>query len=381
MIPPPELTPAPVAPAPAPAAPPASDPEVKRVVDNITAIKLLPDPPKELPFATLRAAAVGDEVITIEELNVVVSQRMEEMSGAGPMSDQEKRQVVNMIASQALDHMIDQAVILQEAHRRMKNSKAQVMFNEFVDKTWREEELPPLLRKTTSANEYELKRKLTEEGKSYEGMKEAFRKKMLARDFLGSEIRNKVTCDLAEQRAYYNEHLKDFEQPARFTWREIEISLAKNPNRAEARAKADSVLARLLRDEDFGEVARAVSDGPTATKGGLYPDMTPGSYGIPVVNDELNRLPIGQISTVLEAPSAFHIVRVESRREAGPLRFDEVQDKIKPKVMERNYQKAIENYLNRLRSKTLIRTMFDNSESDPRLARRNDPSVRPASNR
>jgi parvulin-like peptidyl-prolyl isomerase len=297
------------------------------------------------------------------------------------MSDQEKRQVVNMIASQALDHMIDQAVILQEAKREMKNPKAQTMFNEYVDKAWREDELPPLLRKTAAANEYELKQKLAEQGKSYADMKEAYRKKMLARDFLNARIHNKISCDLTEQRAYYNEHLKDYDQPARFTWREIEISFAKNPNRAEARAKADSILARLLRDEDFGEVARAVSDGPTATKGGLYPDMSPGSYGIPVVNDELNRLPVGQISTILEAPNGFHIVRVESRREAGPLRFDEVQDKIKPKVMERNYQKAVENYLNRLRSKTLIRTMFDNSESDPRLARRNDPSVRPASNR
>ena len=182
-----------------------------------------------------------------------------------------------------------------------------------------EDELPPLLRKTTTTNEYELKRKLAEQGKSYESMKEAFRKKMLARDFLNAKIHNKITADLSEQRAYYNEHLKDYDQPARFTWREIEISFAKNPNRAEARAKADAILARLLRDEDFGEIARTQSDGPTASRGGLYPDMTPGSYGIPVVNDELNRLPVGQVSTVLEAPSAYHIVRVESRREAGPL--------------------------------------------------------------
>ena len=111
LIPPPELPPSTAA----PVLPPASDPAVRRVVDEITAIKLLPDPPKQLPFATLRAAAVGDEVITIEELNEVVGQRMEEMKGSGPMSAEEKRQVVNMIASQALDHMIDQAVILHEA--------------------------------------------------------------------------------------------------------------------------------------------------------------------------------------------------------------------------------------------------------------------------
>ena len=49
--------------------------------------------------------------------------------------------------------------------------------------------------------------------------------------------------------------------------------------------------------------------------------------------------------------------------------------------MERNYQRAVDEYLARLRSRTLIRTMFDNSESDPNLVRRNDGAVRPASNR
>ena len=68
---------------------------------------------------------------------------------------------------------------------------------------------------------------------------------------------------------------------------------------------------RLLRNEDFGEVARAVSDGPTASKGGLYPDMTPGSYGIPVVNDELNRLPVGQTIEGYNRPNGL---RIEKRR-------------------------------------------------------------------
>ncbi len=49
--------------------------------------------------------------------------------------------------------------------------------------------------------------------------------------------------------------------------------------------------------------------------------------------------------------------------------------------MNQNFQKAVEEYLAKLRAKTLIRTMFDNTASDPELARRNDPAVRAASNR
>ncbi|WP_435007483.1 peptidyl-prolyl cis-trans isomerase [Tundrisphaera lichenicola] len=389
--PPPAMAPGPVpvvepiAPLPMPgmesASIPMADPEIRRVNGDPTALRMTPERPKELPFATLRAAAVGDEIITIQELNAVVAQRLEELKGSAPPSESDRRQFINMVAAHSLDNMIDQAVILQEARRKMSNPKAQKGFDDFIDKKWREDELPPLLNQTNSANEYELKRKLAEQGKSYEALKASFHKKVMAHEFLNSQIQNKVTCDLAEQRAFYNEHLSSFEQPARFSWREIEISCDKYPSRAEARKQAEAALARLLRDEDFAAVAKAVSSGPTASQGGLYVDMTPGSYGISVVNQELDRLPVGQISTILEAPGTFHIVRVESRREAGPLRFDEVQDKIKPMVMQQNYQKAVETYLEKLRARTLIRTMFDKTESDPQLARQKDSSIQPVSTR
>ena len=378
-------------PAPAPAAPSVSapspvDPAVNKVSQDETAVRTKEEKPKELAYVTLRAAAVGDEIITINELTAVVNDRIREVvpqDQLQAMSKSEKDFVKNQIAANALQSLIDQTLILQEAKRQMsgsKNPKALQAFNEYVDKQWKEHELPPLLRKTATANVYELKIKLAEQGKSYDAMKEAFRKKTLARDFMGAKIHDKVSCDLVEQRAYYNQHLDDFVQPARMTWREIEINVAKSPNRAAARKKADDILARLLHDEDFDAVAKSSSDGPTASKGGLYVDMQPGSYGIPVVNDALNRLPAGQVSRVLEAPNSFHIVRIDSRREKGPLRFDEVQDKIKGHVLDRNFQLAVEAYISKLRSRTLVRTMFDNSASDPSPARRKDASVRAVSN-
>ena len=59
---------------------------------------------------------------------------------------------------------------------------------------------------------------------------------------------------------------------------------------------------------------------------------TPGSYAVKPINDALERLPIGQMSSVIEGPESFHIVKVESRRPAGPASFEEVQDKIRPKL-------------------------------------------------
>jgi hypothetical protein len=190
--------------------------------------------------------------------------------------------------------------------------------------------------------------------------------------------------------AYYNTHLNDYVKPSRMTWREIEVNVRRYPDRATARKKADELLKRLLRNESFETIAKTCSNGPTAAQGGVYVDMTPGSYGIPSVNDELNRIPIGQISQVIEAPTSFHIIRVDSRREKGPLRFDEVQDQIKNQVFMENFQKAVNDYLAKLQAKTLVRTMFEQSDeglvaagSTPSQAQapKKDQAVQPAANR
>ena len=376
-------------PTPAPAEPAAPvDAEVKTAsLDLETAVRIKPASSREVTVASMRAASVGDEIITFHELDVMVADKYREVVGDQDLPREQKAALKNQMAASILEGLIDQRMVLQEVKRATaKNAKAVDQFNEFADKKWKEDELPPLLRSTATSNEYELKKKLAEVGKSYDEMKDAFRRSMLANDYLMSKIRPKVSADLIEQKAYYYDHLKDYRQPARMNWREIEINFASNrggtpkyADRAAALRQAEATLARLARGDDFDAVAKAVSDGPTATKGGLYVDMTPGGYGIPTVNEELNRLPVGKVSGIIEAPNAFHIVRIESRREAGPLRFDEVHEKIRDEVFRRNYTRAKDEYLARLRSRTLIRTMFDNTESDPARLRAADPAVRAAS--
>jgi len=360
------------------------DDEIRRTSDDSTALRIDKHRDKDRPFASARAAAVGDEVITVHQVETLVVEKYKAMTAGQQVSEEEKREILNTLGTMALERLIERSLVLQEANRRIKkNPKMQTQFDEFVNKRWHEEKLPPLLRKTATTNEYELKRKLAEEGQSYAEMQDNYHKDMLEHDFLFNEIKNKISVDLVQLRAYYNENIQTFNQPARINWREIEVSVAKYPDRAAARRQADAILARLHRKDDFAAVAQAVSDGPTASKGGLYADMTPGAYAIPSVNDVLNTIAEHEISPVLEAPMSFHIVRVESRRAAGPLPFDEVQKQVTETVFMRNMDKAREQYLAKLRAKTLVRVMpmFDPSKNGVNQAQRADGNVIPASNR
>ena len=110
---------------------------------------------------------------------------------------------------------------------------------------------------------------------------------------------------------------------------------SQSTSRAVALRKANGLLEKLRHGEDFAKLAKKESDGPTASRnrGGLM-ETSPGGYGIAKVNQALESLPIGKISDVIEGPDGFHIVRVESRRPAGPASFEEVQDQIRPELME-----------------------------------------------
>lgn len=215
-----------------------------------------------------------------------------------------------------------------------------------------------MLRKTGSTNEFELKKKMADQNQSLDEAREQFRRDFLAKGFLEQKLSHKMKVELPEMYDYYYAHQHDFDEPAQIIWREVVVEVGKYPSRADARRKADAVLGRLRRGEDFAQVAKAESDGPNRSAGGLWV-TSPGSYAILQVNDALGRLPLNQVSPVIEAPSSYHIVRVEKLREAGPAPFPEVQDRIRRILHEEKVRRESTAFVKKLRDQTAITTMFD----------------------
>jgi peptidyl-prolyl cis-trans isomerase SurA len=226
-----------------------------------------------------------------------------------------------------------------------------------------------MLRTAGATNEFELSAKMKERGQSLDETREQFRRDFLARGYLEQKLSQKMTVEWTEMYDYYYAHQHDFDEPARISCREVVAEVPKYPSRADAKRKIDAVLDRIRRGEDFAQVARTESDGPNRSAGGLW-ETSPGSYAIAEVNDTLSRLPLNQISTVIEAPNSYHIVRLEKQREAGPAPFPEVQDRIRRIIHEEKVRNETSAFVNKLKEKTVITTMFDQKQDD---------AVRPAS--
>jgi parvulin-like peptidyl-prolyl isomerase len=298
------------------------------------------------------AARVGDEVITLQELTVAVKRRRKSIPG------QITNQEAQMLFRSVLNELIERAIVVQEAKRELKNAKSMQVFTKQADEVWTAEELPPLLRQTASANIYELRQKLSERGESLDDEREDFRQTFLYQGYLAHKLGPKFNVELPEMKAYYLEHLKDFDQPATVTWREVVIEVGRKTDRASARRKAEAVLARLRRGEDFAAVAKAESDGPNKADGGLW-QTSPGGYAVPEVNAALGSLRAGELGGVIEGRTSFHVVRVEGRRAAGPATFAEVQDKVRRAIRDQKVKRVSSAYLEKLRGRTIVTTLFD----------------------
>lgn len=306
------------------------------------------------------AATVGPEQITHGELRLAILERLD-----GTPRDKIPPDAYEAMCRSILERLIQRTLVIQAAKAKLKNDKNWDNFMKQVENVWRDHEIPELIQKYGVKDRYELSRAMERRGLSLDRVRESFKLQTAANEFVRNELQGKMKVDLPEQRAYYEAHMKEFDRPAQVSWREVLVEVGKNKGRAGARRKAEAILARLRKGDDFTAVVKAESDGPNANKGGLW-ETSPGSYAVPAVNEALDSLPVGQVSPILEGPDAYHIIRVEDRRQAGPAPFMEVQLKIREIIKEEKYNKGAESYFQKLRGKTLITSpMFAGSPMAP----------------
>lgn len=82
---------------------------------------------------------------------------------------------------------------------------------------------------------------------------------------------------------------------------------------ATARQQLEDAIEKIAEGEDFGELAKLLSDGPTAPVGGDLGWSDPGSF-VPEFEQIMDTLEIGEVSEPFRSPFGWHILEVLERR-------------------------------------------------------------------
>lgn len=136
---------------------------------------------------------------------------------------------------------------------------------------------------------------------------------------------------------YYARHLETFQRQEQVRARHILFKVASSApaeQEAQARARAEAVLASLRNGADFATLAQQHSEHTaTAEQGGDLGYFPRGQMDKPF-EDAAFSLPVGQLSDVIRTPFGWHILRVEDKRGADTRPLTEVELEIKEKLRE-----------------------------------------------
>ncbi len=113
---------------------------------------------------------------------------------------------------------------------------------------------------------------------------------------------------------------------------------------------AEDALARLNDGENFADLAREVSTGPSAETGGRLGVVNESTQFDATFKEAALALEAGEVSEVVQTDFGYHIIKVDEKVEAGVREFSEVKDEIEATLLERERQDIWQDYVEELKN-------------------------------
>jgi hypothetical protein len=186
----------------------------------------------------------------------------------------------------------------------------------------------------------------------------------LAQQWIQQKVVNDGEIPHAEMIAWYQNHLADYDYPAKVRFEQLSVKITDSRPRGQAWSMLAAMGNEVMQGKPFADIARTRSEGPTAAAGGVYDWTTKGSLVSKVVDEAAFKLPVGQLSAILDDGSALHIIRVTERTEAGRTPFIEAQVGIRGTLQDERRKRQMDEYLATVRERTPVWTIFDGDPGD-----------------
>lgn len=171
----------------------------------------------------------------------------------------------------------------------------------------------------------------------------------LSREYLTREVIAGLKVPEEELEKYYKEHEKEFVVPASVKARHIFIQAdakATDDVRAKATTKAEEILGRLKKGEDFAKLAAEASEDPdSAKKGGELGTISPGKTNSKEFEEAVLSMKAGELSPIVVTPYGLHIVRVDERTEQRTATFAETKEYIATVLLKELEQKKAQEFI------------------------------------
>lgn len=296
-----------------------------------------------LPLAAqMKAGAVimtvNDQPIYSWEVALMAPQVQKELAGRG--APPKREDVINL----AVRRIVDSRLLAQEALRRnLKPDSGRV-----------EGALAQI--EAQSGGRGGLDVALDRFGATYDQLRASVSEKDLVQTFVTTQIESQVSVTAEDVAAFYDANPEMFARPDMVRARHILVRLTQTSTTAdkkEARARATAAHQRVVAGEDFATVASEVSEGTEAANGGDMGFFARDSM-MPALTDVAFALEVGQISDIIETQFGFHLLKVEEKRAASQMLYEEAKEPVRQMLKENGTSEKVSELLAQLREAATI---------------------------
>jgi peptidyl-prolyl cis-trans isomerase C len=281
-----------------------------------------PAPPPELPVAT-----VNGERIDRPEFLRMLAEDAALAKGDAPLKAEQRMR----LKEEALVHLIEEKIMLQRARELLLAISADELEARIAE-----------IRKDYADDSFTAL--FGDGGINYSAWKEALRRRMLFEKVVALDVNRKIQVTDSEAELYFKANRKLYVSEKRIHALQIVVR---------DRGLAERALKRLKAGEDFDKVAREVSIGPEAARGG---DL--GFFERGVMPEEIDRivfsLPVARVSEVVQSPYGFHIFKVLAKEEGGGRKLADAKGRVIDDLRKLKEAEAYERWIEGLKAKAEI---------------------------
>ncbi len=176
------------------------------------------------------------------------------------------------------------------------------------------------------------------------------------RNLLDREIRNRVNISDDDVRNYYyNQAAKNSSAPLEYSIALVVVTLKTYKNTLSAEKTAQDALTSIKQGEPFGEVAKRVSDDPSAQNSGELGFVSEEQLAEPL-RSSVRKLQIGGLSDLVRTPTGFMIVKLMDIKSAENQKLKELKEQIREQLAKDEYKKQLYLWAERAKNDAYIHT-------------------------
>jgi peptidyl-prolyl cis-trans isomerase C len=210
------------------------------------------------------------------------------------------------------------------------------------------------------ANDAAVNVALAERGLDRASLTKEMERNLVIGKYINDNVTSKITVTPEEAAEYYKSHTEEFRHPDMVRTSHILIMVTEGATADQdrlARQRAEAILARARKGEDFAKLAQETSMDSSASQGGDIGYVTPGQVD-PAYQAAAFSLAVGALSDPVRSRVGYHIIKVTDKKKEGIATLDDSRAQLTEFLKNQKSDRQLQQLVEQLRKEAKIEILI-----------------------